>query len=142
MGHHANNPYSADDRASNAIDRKRERERHAMINTAFKNADELATRLVQRLLDNHIIETTSESAIRELFADHLKRLGDIEDFDLQFKIAPLRSLAPDANFMSLYFTQFIIEDLVENKNIQDVFGDDLEIYKTVNSVLGALRQPA
>ena len=64
MGHHANNPYSADDRASNAIDRKRERERHAMINTAFKNADELATRLVQRLLDNHIIETTSESAIR------------------------------------------------------------------------------
>ena len=44
--------------------------------------------------------------------------------------------------MSLYFTQFIIEDLVENKNIQDVFGDDLEIYKTVNSALGALRQPA
>jgi hypothetical protein len=142
MGHHANNPYSADDRASKAIDRKREQERHSMIHAAFKNADELATRLVQRLLDNHIIETTSESAIRDLFTDRLKGLGDIEDFDLQFKIAPLRSLAPDANFISLYFTQFIIEDLVDNKNIQDIFGDDLEIYNTVNSVFSALRKPS
>jgi hypothetical protein len=30
-----------------------------MLSQAFKNAEELSTRLVQRLIDQHIIETTS-----------------------------------------------------------------------------------
>jgi len=139
MGHHASNPYSADDKASRAIDRKREQERRQTIQAAFKNADELATKLVQRLLDQHIIETTSESTIRDLFAERLRGLGDIEDFDLQYKIAPLRSLTTNPNFISLYFTQFIVEDLVEHSKIQDVFGDDLDVYKAVESVLSVLR---
>ena len=142
MGHHSSNPYGADDKASRAIDRKRERERRYTLQAAFKNADELATKLVQRLLDNHIIETTSESAIRELIADQLRQLGDMEDFDLQFKIAPLRSLTTNPNFISLFFTQYIIEDLVEHSTIQDVFGDDLEIYKTVESIFSVLRPPS
>lgn len=139
MGHHASNPYGMDERSSSAIDRKRERERRHMLQMLYKNADELATKLVQRLLDKHVIETTSDEAIREVFSDLFHKIPDMEEFDMNFKIAPLRGLINDPNFISLYLTQYITEDLIDHSKIQDVFGDDLEIYNAVESVLSVVR---
>ena len=110
-----------------------------MLQQAFKNAEEISTKLVQRLIDRHIIETTSEQAMRDLFSERLRSISNMEDFDIQFKIAPLRNLTADPNFISLYLTQFIIEDLVEHPKVQDVFGDDLDIYLTVDSILSKIR---
>jgi len=133
------NNNAATDKTIRAIDRKREQERRFMLSLAFKNAEELSTRLVQRLIDQHIIETTSDQAMRELFTNQLRLLSNMEDFDIQFKITPLRNLATDPNFISLYLTQFIIEDLVDHPKVQDVFGDDLDIYRTVDSILRKIR---
>ena len=133
------NPSNSTNKTIDAIDRKRERERHVMLKKARETAPELAVGLVQRLLDNHIIETNSIHTIQEIMAKQLQQLGDMEEFDMQFKIAPIRNLTPDPNVISLYLTQFIIEDLIEHPNIQDVFGDDLEIYRAVDSILGRIR---
>jgi hydroxypyruvate isomerase len=133
------NNNSATDATIRAIDRKREQERRFMLSQAFKNAEEISTRLVQRLIDLHIIETTSEQAMRELFTDQLRTLSNMEEFDIQFKIAPLRKLATDPNFISLFLTQYIIEDLIDHPKVQDVFGDDLDIYRAVDSILNKLR---
>ncbi len=133
------NNSSATDKTIRAIDRKREQERRFMLSQAFKNAEELSTRLVQRLIDRHIIETTSEQSMRELFYDQLRAISNMEEFDIQFKIAPLRNLANDPNFISLYLTQYIIEDLIDHPKVQDVFGDDLDIYRTIDSVLSKIR---
>jgi len=122
-----------------AIDRKRERERQYMLSQVYGKADELATKLVQRLLDQHILETTSDRAMRELFTNVLKNISETEDFDFQFKIAPLRGITPDPNFISLYLTQYIIEDLIDHPKVQDIFGDDLEIYTAVDSVINVVR---
>lgn len=131
------------DKTAGAIDRKRERERQQMLQNLYRNAPELATRLVQRLLDKHIIETTSAEAIREVFTGLFQKLSEMEDFDIQYKTAPLRGLvANDPNFVSLYVTQYIAEDLINHAKIQDIFGDDLEIYQVVDSVLGAIRPPS
>ena len=136
---HQSNPHGTDARATSAIDRKREQERRYMLQQAFKNAELLSTKLVQRLLDAKIVETTSESAIRDIFENLLRKLSDMEEFDIQFKIAPLRQLVADPNFISLYLTQYITEDLIENPKIQDIFGDDQEIYASVESVMKAVR---
>ena len=133
------NPYGSGDKAVRAIDRKREKERRIMLSAAFKYADDLAIKLVQRLLDQHIIETTSDSAIREAIADQLRGLQDMEEFDLNFKIAPVRQLTVNPNFLSLYFTQYIIEDLMNHPKIEDIFGDDIDVYKAVDSVLDKIR---
>jgi hydroxypyruvate isomerase len=133
------NNSSATDKTIRAIDRKREQERRFMLSQAFKNAEELSTRLVQRLIERHIIETTSEQSMRELFYDQLRAISNMEEFDIQFKIAPLRNLANDPNFISLYLTQYIIEDLIDHPKVQDVFGDDLDIYRTIDSVLSKIR---
>ncbi|NOQ65904.1 MAG: hypothetical protein GQ556_01630 [Desulfobacterales bacterium] len=130
---------SATNATIRAIDRKREQERRYMLSLVFKNAEELSTKLVQRLIDRHTIETTSEQAMRELFINQFRALSDMEEFDIQFKIAPLRNLAPDPNFISLFLTQYIIEDLIEHPKVQDVFGDDLDIYLAVDSILSKIR---
>lgn len=133
------NNNAATDRTIRAIDRKREQERRYMLSMAFKNAEELATKLVQRLLDRHILETTSDQAMRELFCNVLRKMQDMEEFDIQFKIAPLRSLASDPNFISLYLTQYTTEDLIDHPKVQDIFGDDLEIYNAIDSILAGIR---
>jgi antitoxin component HigA of HigAB toxin-antitoxin module len=139
MGGHSHNPNRADAVASNSIDRKREQERRYMMNTAFKNSDELATRLVQRLLDKHIVETNSVDGIREAISNQLIHVSELEEHEFNFKIAPIRQLVPNPNILSLYMTQYIIEDLIDHRDIEDIFGEEGDIYVVVDSVLGSLR---
>jgi hypothetical protein len=133
------NPGSSTNKTIDAIDRKRERERQFMLKKSRELARELAVALVQRLLDLHIIETNSVQAIQDVLEKQLSRLGDMEEFEMQYKVAPVRNLTPDPNVISLYLTQYIIEDLIDHDNIQDVFGDDLEIYRAVDSILSRIR---
>lgn len=135
----AHNPYGSQIKASDSIDRERERERRVMVQACYKYAGELSLKLVQRLLDKKIIETTSEQALREVFEKLFGKISDLEEFEMQFKIAPVRGLVNNPNPISLYITQYITEDLIENPVVQDVFGDDLEIYNAVDSVLGKIR---
>jgi hypothetical protein len=110
-----------------------------MLQSVYRQAEDLATALVQRLLDRHIIETTSNRAMKEAFTDLFHKLPDMEEFDVQYKTAPLRGLVNDPNFISLYLTQYIIEDLIDHPKVQDVFGDDSEIYQAVDSVMEKIR---
>ena len=129
----------ATDKTIRAIDRKSEQERRKMFHQAKDNAEALAAKLVQRLLDREIIETSSIQRIRENLEEQLKQLGYVDDFELQMKVAPIRTIAQDPNIVSLYITQYIVEDLINHPDIQDVFGDDLDIYLAVDSVFRVLR---
>ncbi|NQS71797.1 MAG: hypothetical protein HQQ73_06540 [Desulfobulbaceae bacterium] len=133
------NPGSSTNKTIDAIDRKRERERRYLLKRSREMAPELAILLVQRLMDQHIIETDSVQAIKDVVERQLEGVGDLDEFDVQFKIAPIRNLVPDPNLISLYLTQYITEDLINHDNIQDVFGDDLAIYTAVDSVLSRIR---
>ncbi len=139
MSHYSSNPYKTDSKAGNAIDRKRERERYLMISKTQQEAERLSTLLVQRLIDKQILETTAVDSLRELFRNQMERLSRMEDFDIQFKIAPLRGLVPNPNFISLFLTQYIIEDLIDHPKVLDIFGDDEEIYQAVDSVMNSVR---
>jgi hypothetical protein len=133
------NPNNRTNRTIDAIDRKRERERRFMLNKARENSADLSIRLVQRLLDQHIIETNANAAIQEALEKQLRQVSDMEEFEIQYKVAPIRELTQDPNLLSLYITQYIVEDLIDHPNIQDVFGDDLDVYRAVDSVLSVLR---
>ncbi len=132
-------PNRTTDKTIRAIDRKREQERRKMYILARDNSEMFATKLVQRLIDRHIIETSSVESIQKVFEKQLRQLIDIEEFDLQLKLAPVRTLVQDPNLVSLYLTQFIIEDLINHADIQDIFGEDLDIYRSLDSILKALR---
>ncbi len=130
---------NATDKTIRGIDRKREQERRFMLQKARENADELAAKLVQRLIDKGIVETTSVQNLHDTFEEQLKKLSNLEEFDIQLKVAPLRTLVPDPNIISLYLTQFIIEDLINHSAIQDIYGEDLDIYLATDSIFKTLR---
>lgn len=110
-----------------------------MLQKARENADELAAKLVQRLIDKGIVETTSVQSLHATFEEQLKQLANLDEFEIQLKVAPVRTLVPDPNIISLYLTQFIIEDLINHSAIQDIYGEDLDIYLTIDSIFKALR---
>jgi hypothetical protein len=130
---------NATDKTIRGIDRKREQERRFMLQKARENADELAAKLVQRLIDKGIVETTSVQNLHDTFEEQLKKLSNLEEFDIQLKVAPLRTLVPDPNIVTLYLTQFIIEDLINHSAIQDIYGEDLDIYLATDSIFKTLR---
>jgi len=132
-------PNSTTDKTIRSIDRKREQERRFMLQKARENADELAAKLVQRLIDKGIVETTSVQSLHDTFEEQLKKMANLDEFEIQLKVAPLRTLVPDPNIISLYLTQFIIEDLINHSAIQDIYGEDLEIYLTTDSIFTILR---
>ncbi len=133
------NPNRATDKTVRAIDRKREQERKKMFIHARDHAEMLAIKLVQRLIDKNILETTSVDSMRSAFEKQLKSLAMMEDFDLQLKLAPIRTLVQDPNIVSLYLTQYIVEDLVNHQDIQDIYGEDLDVYRAVDSITKVLR---
>ncbi|MBU0663574.1 MAG: hypothetical protein KJ990_03420 [Proteobacteria bacterium] len=132
-------PNNATDKTIRSIDRKREQERRFMLQKARENADEFAAKLVQRLIDKGIVETTSVQSLHDTFEEQLKKLANLDEFEIQLKVAPIRTLVPDPNIISLYLTQFIIEDLINHSAIQDIYGEDLEIYLTTDSIFKTLR---
>jgi hypothetical protein len=132
---------NATDKTIRAIDRKRERERRFILNKARENAEEFATRVTQRLIDREVLEINSVQAVRDAFITQLKTLPDMDEFDIQLKVAPIRTLIPDPNILSLYLTGYVIEDLIENPAIEDVFGEDIDIYRAIDSIFKVLRPP-
>ncbi len=133
------NPSRSTNRTIDAIDRKRERERRILFSKARDHADDLAIRLVQRLIDRHIIETDAASPIQEAIARQLRAPATMDEFDIRLKIANIRTLVQDPNILSLYITAYIIEDLIDNPHIQDIYGEDLDVYRAVDSVLNSIR---
>jgi len=132
---------NATDKTIRAIDRKRERERRFILNKARDNADEFATRVTQRLIDREVLEINSVQAVRDAFVEQLKSLPNMEEFDIQMKVAPIRTLIQDPNILSLYLTGYVIEDLINNPAIEDIFGEDIDIYRAIDSIFKVLRPP-
>ncbi|CAK8716326.1 MAG: hypothetical protein D3920_02350 [Candidatus Electrothrix sp. AW2] len=134
------NPSRSTNKAIDALDRKRERERRFILNKAKDNAEELAIVLVQRLVDEHIIETNDVHAIQQGVERQLREPADMEEFEIRLKIADIRTLVPDPNILTLYLTAYIIDDLINHPKIQDIFGDDLDVYKAIDAVLSKLKK--
>lgn len=130
---------NATDKTIRAIDRKRERERRFILNKGRDNADEFATLVTQRLIDREVLDINSVQGVREAFVEQLRALPTMEEFDIQLKVAPIRTLIQDPNILSLYLTGYVIEDLINNPAIEDVFGEDIDIYRAIDSIFKILR---
>ena len=94
--------------------------------------DALSNAVAMKLVETSLVETTNKNSLEEQIKSCLEKLTRASDFDIDYQIAPVRNLVPDFNIVSLYLTAFIIEKLLDQKDIVDIFGSDEEIYLTVN----------
>lgn len=96
---------------------------------------QIHTSLSQALLMEKIIETDNQTAVSDLLLKGLKQALRANEFDFKYFIAPIRSLVPRPNPISLYMTQYILEVIINDPAVIEVYGTDSEIYKVVNEVI-------
>ena len=91
--------------------------------------------LTQALLMEKIIETDNPTAVSDLLLKGLRQALRTNEFEFKYFIAPIRSVVPRPNPISLYMTQYILEVMIQEPAVIEVYGTDLEIYKVVNDVI-------
>lgn len=126
------------DKLINRLERK-ERQKAFQQDKFFRfKLPEIHNKLTQALLMNKIIETDNPAAVSDALLKGLKKALRTPEFDFKYFIAPIRSLTPRANPLSLYMTQYIMEVLIDDPDVIDVYGTDLEIYQAINKVISKI----
>ncbi|HKK89790.1 MAG TPA: hypothetical protein VJ936_00165 [Desulfobacteraceae bacterium] len=110
------------------IESSREKEKRETISAVKEQIDTYSSRLAMKLIENGLIETVSKNSIQEQIKKNLETLCKAEDFEIDYQIAPYRTLVSSPNIVSLYITAFIIEKLVDHRDVVDIFGGDDDIY--------------
>lgn len=126
------------DKLINRLERK-ERQQAFQRDRFFKfKLNEIHSKLTQALLMNKIIETDNPAAVGELILQGLKKALKSSEFDFKYFIAPIRNLVARPNPYSLYMTQYVMEVVINDPNVIDVYGTDEEIYKVIDEVISRI----
>jgi hypothetical protein len=99
---------------------------------------QIERKLCQNLLMEKIIETNEPAALSELLLRGLKKFQKTNEFEFKYFVAPLRDLVQRANPISLYMTQFILEVVINDPCVIELYGTDQEIYKVVNTTVNQI----
>jgi len=118
------------------IEHSREYARRAAIIGIQDNIDPLSNSISMKLVENNLVETTNKNALEEQIRGCLNKLSRIENFDIDYQVAPFRNLVPHPHIVSLYLTAFVIEQLINHKDVVDIFGSDEDIYHCINRQVG------
>ena len=94
--------------------------------------DPLSNSIAMKLVEDKLVETTNKNKIEEQIVKCLDKLSRAEDFDIDYLIAPYRQIAPQPHVVSLYLTAFVIEQLINHKDVVDIFGSDEDLYLSIN----------
>ncbi|MDM8539342.1 hypothetical protein QUF70_21520 [Desulfobacterales bacterium HSG17] len=122
------------------IESSKERERIQTITTIRNNIETFSNKVSMKLIETGLIETVSKSSVENQIARCLDTMCAAEDFDIDFMVAPFRTLLSNPNIASLYLTAFIVEKLINHKDVVDIYGSDEDIYYCINKELAALVQ--
>ena len=92
----------------------------------------LANAISMKLVDEKLVETTSKNVLEEQIGKCLETLSRADDFDIDYAIAPIRNIVPQPHVVSIYVTAFVLEKLLNHKDVVDIYGSDEEIYSCIN----------
>jgi len=123
------------DKLLDRLERKEKREVFQRDRFFKFKLPQIQSKLHQALLRERIIETDDPAALSELIVKGLKRLQKTNEFEYKYFIAPIRDLTPRPNPISLFMTQYVLEVVLNDPCVLEVYGTDLDIYSTVNEVI-------
>jgi len=123
---------SGETRLISQIESSKEHERRRAINAVGDVVDSLSKSIANKLVEKELVETTNKNALDEQIVYCLEKLSRADDFDIDFQIAPFRTVVSNPHVVSLYVTAFVIEQLIKHKDIVDIYGSDEEIYAAIH----------
>lgn len=125
-------PSTRESKLLSKIESSKERLRRKAILGIHDCLEPLSNSVAMKLVENGLVETTSKNSLEEQIVKCLEELMRAEDFDVDYKTAPFRNLVSHPHIVSLYLTAFVIEKLINHRDIIDIFGSDEEIYYCIN----------
>lgn len=114
------------------IESSKEYAKKRAINSIKECIEPLSNAIAMKLIENDIIETTNKNGLEEQINNCLEKLRNSDEFDIDYQIAPVRNIVPNPHIVSIYVTSFVIEKLINHKDIIDIFGSDEDIYHCIN----------
>lgn len=125
-------PSSRESSILSRIESSKEHQRRRAIGGIRDCVEPLSNAIASKLVENSLVETTNKNSLEEQISWCLNKLSHSNDFDVDYQIAPFRQLVAQPHIVSLYVTAFVIESLVDHKDVVDIFGTDEEIYFNIN----------
>ena len=125
-------PSNRESKILSQIESSRGRERRMAISGIQECIDPLSNSIAMKLVEEKLVETVNKDGLEEQIKHCLQKLSRANDFDIDYQIAPVRNIASNPNIVSLYITAFIIETVINHKDVVDIFGSDEEIYACIN----------
>ena len=114
------------------IESTKEHMRRLAISRVRDCSEPLANAITSKLIENKLVETTSQNSLEEQIRKCLDQMTRMEDFDIDYQVAPIRNVVPQPHIVSLYVTAYVIEKLIDHKDVVDIYGSDEELYLTIN----------
>ena len=125
-------PSSRESMILSKIESSKEYARRMAINGVRDCLEPLANAISMKLIESNLVETTNKNALEEQIQKSLDKLSRIDEFEIDYQVAPFRNTVPQPHIVSLYMTAFVIEKLINHKDVVDIFGSDEDIYLCIN----------
>jgi len=107
-------------------------EKRKAISKIKDHIDSLSNAISMKLLEHNIVETNNKNSIEIQIKKCLDKLVSAKDFDIDYQVAPFRNIVHHPHVVSVYVTAFVIEKLINHKDVIDIFGSDEDIYRCIN----------
>ncbi len=114
------------------IESSKEHARRRAINGIRDCQEPLSSAISMKLVEANLVETTNKNWLEQQFGQCLEQLIYADDFDVDFLIAPIRTLVPNPHPISIYVTAYLLEKLLDAKEIVDIYGSDEDLYNVIN----------
>lgn len=114
------------------IESSKEYARRMAINGIRDCLEPLSNSIASKLVENNLVETTNKNGLQDQISRCLETLSHADDFDIDYQMAPLRNLVPQPHVVTLYVTAYVIEKLINHKDVVDIFGSDEDIYLCIH----------
>jgi hypothetical protein len=114
------------------IESSKEHARRLAISGVRDFMDPLSNAIAMKLIESNLVETTNKNSLEEQIKRCLEKLTRADDFDIDYQIAPFRNLVSQPHVVSIYVTAFVIEKLINHRDVVDIFGSDEDIYRSIH----------
>ena len=115
------------------IESSKEYARRKAIAAIHDHIDPLSNAIAMKLVESKLIETTNKNSLEKQIKFCLEKMTRVDDFEIDYQLSPFRNLVAHPHVVSLYVTAFVLEKLIDHKDIVDIYGSDEDIYVCINS---------
>lgn len=125
-------PSSRESKILSRIETEKERARKTSIDEAQNVVEPMSNAISMKLIEEKLLETKSKDDIQAQIEAAIQKLSRLDDFEIDYQVAPFRNLSARPNIVSLYLTAFILEHLINHRSVEEIYGSDEQIYTCIH----------